>query len=350
MPVPCVECGAKLPWVGAPCRACVARTTDPAPGPSVFAAAAGPAPASPAPAPAAPEPTLAADDDARVPWSIPIRGPEPVAAVSPGGPDVDPPDHGPYDDDDDPFGMDDLEPWHRRRPVLATASLGLLAIAGLLVAGALLGGSPSVRDRTAASAEPEMAVADDESTDVLAGEAVNPDTGTPALDDPTPDPTTPTTTDPAGDTDGDNDGGPVDDGGEPARGDGSSTSGGGTSSAVAPTTTRPVAVGSPGAGPQSDGGRPDGVPWLATSFPGGWVAQLSSLPTAEGEDRLRDAVATLRRTVDGAVATSTADWDTLRPGYWVLVHPGPFADAAAVEAFCADAGLGADDCLPRELR
>lgn len=108
-----------------------------------------------------------------------------------------------------------------------------------------------------------------------------------------------------------------------------------TTQATTTTTTRPTTPTGTGA-----------VPALASSFGGGWVAQLTSVPYSAGTDRLETSWETARRFAPDAVATRSDDWSSLRDGFWVLVEPGPFASADDVRTFCAAVD---GDCLPREL-
>lgn len=91
------------------------------------------------------------------------------------------------------------------------------------------------------------------------------------------------------------------------------------------------------------------VPELAASHPGGWAAMLTSVPYAAGTSGLEAAYAEVRAAVPGAVATRGERWSTVADGYWVLLEPGPFASADAVESFCASVDSPRTDCAPREL-
>lgn len=105
------------------------------------------------------------------------------------------------------------------------------------------------------------------------------------------------------------------------------------------TTTRPAVPAGTGS-----------VPALSSSFRGGWVAQLTSVPYSAGTARLEAAWEVARGYAADAVAARSDDWTSLRDGYWVLVDPGPFSSADEVRAFCSAAGhADRDDCLPREL-
>lgn len=113
-----------------------------------------------------------------------------------------------------------------------------------------------------------------------------------------------------------------------------------TTAPNAPTTTAvPVAAAS----------RPGAVPVLASAHRG-WVAQLTSVPKSAGSSEVEAAWSTARAQAPGAVVTSSDGWDTLEPGYWVVVAPGPFASVDEVRSYCASIdGPTRADCLPRQL-
>ena len=91
------------------------------------------------------------------------------------------------------------------------------------------------------------------------------------------------------------------------------------------------------------------VPTLSSSFRGGWVAQLSSVPVSAGSARLEAAWEKVRPDAPDTVAARSDEWPSLSPGYWVLVEPGPFGSEDDVRAFCASIGRSSDACLPRML-
>lgn len=94
---------------------------------------------------------------------------------------------------------------------------------------------------------------------------------------------------------------------------------------------------------------PPDVPMLASSFRGGWVAQLSSVRQASGSQRLSDAYAVVARDAERAVVADSDEWAVLSDGYWVIVDPGPFASSDEVQSWCAAAGRSSSDCIPRQL-
>ncbi|MGW1881782.1 serine/threonine-protein kinase [Streptomyces sp. NPDC001970] len=83
---------------------------------------------------------------------------------------------------------------------------------------------------------------------------------------------------------------------------------------------------------------------------GQWIAQLFSEPVASGTAARDRRLASVRRTVPEAVFVRSDDYTSLRPGYWVLYAPGPFADGRAALAFCAERGrTSANTCIGRYL-
>lgn len=127
--------------------------------------------------------------------------------------------------------------------------------------------------------------------------------------------------------------------------------------------TRKGADGSPDGTPGEEGGRPgDGTPdRTPETSPGtspavtppagtvnGWIAQLYSAPVSEGaadRDRRLDAI---RRAVPEAVYLRSDDYTSLKPGYWVIYAPGPFADGRDALDFCAERGrTSSNTCLGR---
>jgi len=117
-----------------------------------------------------------------------------------------------------------------------------------------------------------------------------------------------------------------------------------TTSTSTTTTTTPTTTTAPSAGTGS-------VPALSrSSFGGGWVALLTSVPYSAGTARLEAAYAEVRGAAPGAVAARGEDWATLGDGFWVLVETGPFRSQAEARAWCAGLRGGRTDCAPRQLR
>ncbi|MEU6275701.1 serine/threonine protein kinase, partial [Streptomyces populi] len=71
---------------------------------------------------------------------------------------------------------------------------------------------------------------------------------------------------------------------------------------------------------------------------GRWIAQLSSEPFSAGTAARDRHLADIRVSVPEALVLRSDDYASLRPGYWVIYAPGPFADSRAALAFCAERG------------
>ncbi len=239
------------------------------------------------------------------PWAIEIRDPEVHAADG----HVDPP---------------------ATTRALAVLALGVAALAGTLVLGSRL----LVDDEPLATgAAPDADVdelATDGSTTTSAPTTTRPTTTS------SPTTTGPTTTGPTATT-GPTTTAPATTG--PTTSDRTGTRGATT---TAPATTTGATTGS-----GSSEGSTGRVPALRDDFAGGWVAQLTSVPTSAGTARLEQAWDDVRGEVPDAVAATSDEWDSLRDGYWVLVDDGPFASSDDVRAFCAGVAV---ECLPRELQ
>ncbi|WP_406263596.1 serine/threonine protein kinase [Streptomyces sp. NBC_00191] len=83
---------------------------------------------------------------------------------------------------------------------------------------------------------------------------------------------------------------------------------------------------------------------------GGWIAQLFSEPVGSGTAARDLRLAKVRQSVPEAVFLRSDDYASLRPGYWVIYAPGPFADGRAALTFCAERGrTSANTCIGRYL-
>ncbi|WP_328860259.1 serine/threonine-protein kinase [Streptomyces sp. NBC_00306] len=83
---------------------------------------------------------------------------------------------------------------------------------------------------------------------------------------------------------------------------------------------------------------------------GGWIAQLYSEPLGSGTAARDVRLAKVRATVPEAVFVRSDDYASLRPGFWVIYAPGPFADGRAALAFCAERGrTSPSTCIGRYL-
>ena len=118
-----------------------------------------------------------------------------------------------------------------------------------------------------------------------------------------------------------------------------------TSTSTSTTTTTTTSTTSTTSPAPSSGD----VPTLPSSFRGGWVAQLSSVPVSAGSARLEAAWDKVRPDAPDTVAARSDEWPSLSPGYWVLVEPGPFGSEGDVREFCASIDRSSDACLPRML-
>ncbi|MFH8486260.1 serine/threonine-protein kinase [Streptomyces longisporoflavus] len=99
--------------------------------------------------------------------------------------------------------------------------------------------------------------------------------------------------------------------------------------------------GSPGS-PESSPGAPPAS--------GSWVAQLFSEPVGAGTDDRDRRLATVREDVPEARYLRSDDYASLRPGFWVIYAPGPFADGREALRFCAERGrTTGEDCAGRYL-
>ncbi|MER6347660.1 serine/threonine-protein kinase [Streptomyces sp. NPDC001595] len=150
-----------------------------------------------------------------------------------------------------------------------------------------------------------------------------------------------------------------DDGG-PA--DGTAASRTSTSPAPGPrqgnTTAQRSADPTPSPGRSSSPGRTSSStpgPERSTSTPppatdGRWIAQLHSEPFASGTAARDSRLARIRETVPEAQVLRSDDYASLRPGFWVVYAPGPFADGRAALSFCAERGrTTANGCMGRYL-
>lgn len=126
-----------------------------------------------------------------------------------------------------------------------------------------------------------------------------------------------------------------------------------TTTAPASTTaqsTEPTSAPSTTAAASSAASGTGSAARLPASFQGGWVAQLTSIPTSVDPARVGDAWRSARSFAAGAVVTRSDEWPSMQPGFWVIVDAGPFASAEDVRSFCASVGhADRDDCLPRQL-
>ncbi|MFG3661861.1 serine/threonine-protein kinase [Streptomyces sp. NPDC047706] len=118
-----------------------------------------------------------------------------------------------------------------------------------------------------------------------------------------------------------------------------------TSSAPADPTATPSPTPTPSATPTPPAPSPS-----APAGDGRWIAQLHSEPLATGTAVRDQRLARIRESVPEAVFVRSDDYASLRPGYWVIYAPGPFADGRAALTFCAERGrTTANACVGRYL-
>ncbi|MGW7273283.1 serine/threonine-protein kinase [Streptomyces sp. NPDC054864] len=137
--------------------------------------------------------------------------------------------------------------------------------------------------------------------------------------------------------------------------------GGASAGASSKASSEPVkASKSPETGKSSDPGKnpdpgksPTTAPESSPGVPpaaGSWIAQLHSEPVGTGTDARDRSLATVRKDVPEAQYLRSDDYASLRPGYWVIYAPGPFADGRAALRFCAERGRTTDkECAGRYL-
>ncbi|WP_407565790.1 serine/threonine-protein kinase [Streptomyces sp. 184] len=140
-----------------------------------------------------------------------------------------------------------------------------------------------------------------------------------------------------GDGNGDGKDAGADDANEDATQDGKDAGDGGTggpSGQQDPTSSPSSSPQPPGSSPPNDS----------------WIAVLASEPVANGAAARDDRLANVRAEVPEAELLRSDDYPSLRPGYWVIHAPGPFADGKEAIAFCADRGRTAiNACYGRYL-
>ncbi|MER5884472.1 serine/threonine-protein kinase [Streptomyces sp. NPDC001941] len=151
-------------------------------------------------------------------------------------------------------------------------------------------------------------------------------------------------------------------------GGGGAAGGTGTSAAVPPPVTSATASPSPSApssappspSASSEAPAPPPSARAATSEPpraedpapaaGRWIAQLYSEPVSSGTAARDRRLASVRESVPEAEYLRSNDYASLRPGYWVVYAPGPFADGREALEFCAGRGrTSANSCIGRYL-
>ncbi len=241
-------------------------------------------------------------DDARYPRTV---FDQPPAAST--GPAVDDPSR--YDTEALPWAIP-----IRERPAAVTArrdplrlamyaALVVALLAGVVVVGAQLLSAGGGADAASTGGDPQPAAASSTSSTVAATSTTDPVTST--TTESTTTSTEPTTT---------------------------------TTAPASPTT---ITTGQPS---------PGSARQLSSSFQGGWIAQLTSVPTSAGTDAVEAAWHKATTYAADAVVARSDAWTSLQPGYWVVVDTGPFGSADDVRAFCASIDhADQSDCLARQL-
>ncbi|RII18310.1 Serine/threonine-protein kinase StkP [Streptomyces sp. YIM 130001] len=103
--------------------------------------------------------------------------------------------------------------------------------------------------------------------------------------------------------------------------------------------------------PESSSSRP--APSATPTSPrppatGTWVAQFLSEPVSSGTATRDMRLARVRKDVPEAKFVRSDNYASLRPGYWVIYAPGPFADGRAALRYCAQRGrTSSDTCVGR---
>lgn len=117
--------------------------------------------------------------------------------------------------------------------------------------------------------------------------------------------------------------------------------------ALGGSTVRIVDAASGPAGCQGSGGGPDDT----VAGVGGWVAQLASIRDSAGPEEVERTRQELSDSIGRPVSVvRSADYGSLRAGWWMFYYPGRFADGRAALAFCAAQGRTADsECVGRWL-
>ncbi|WP_190035242.1 serine/threonine-protein kinase [Streptomyces fructofermentans] len=132
------------------------------------------------------------------------------------------------------------------------------------------------------------------------------------------------------------------DDGRRAEGNGGATAAASaTPSRSAAKSASPTRKRTPTSAPPSSATKAPDPPRTTAPPPAGqgrWIAQLHSEPVGSGTAARDRRLAAVRASVPEAQVLRSDDYASLRPGYWVIHAPGPFADGRAALAFCAERG------------
>jgi hypothetical protein len=88
----------------------------------------------------------------------------------------------------------------------------------------------------------------------------------------------------------------------------------------------------------------------APASSGIWIAQLASVPVSAGTAALQSELAQVRVQVPGAQYLISDNYASLRPGYWMVYYDGSFTNGTEAVAYCAAHGRTAtSQCVGRFL-
>lgn len=81
-----------------------------------------------------------------------------------------------------------------------------------------------------------------------------------------------------------------------------------------------------------------------------WIAQLASVPITSGHRSLVRRWRRISQSAPDAQVLRSRDFAALRPGYWVVYDPGPFASGREAVTFCRSIGFDSkNECVGRYL-
>ncbi|MER5254875.1 serine/threonine-protein kinase [Streptomyces sp. NPDC002855] len=141
-------------------------------------------------------------------------------------------------------------------------------------------------------------------------------------------------------------------GGKEGKGGGSSSASASASASTAASSSASPRPTKPSKSPErSESPDPSTSPPSSPGAPpasGSWIAQLFSEPVGTGADARDRRLAAVRKDVPEAEYLRSDDYASLRPGFWVIYAPGPFADGRAALRFCDERGRSAgNECVGR---
>ena len=91
-------------------------------------------------------------------------------------------------------------------------------------------------------------------------------------------------------------------------------------------------------------------PSITATTPAGWIAQLASIDQSTGTAALDSAFARVQLSVPQAQILNSTQYASLRPGYWVIYYPGPFANGIQALDYCTARRLTSrNKCFGRYL-